>query len=278
MEKIKTPLLLYFADYIEKETGIIYGEENAYQLENRLLEICRTLELGKLEDLFEKAKSGGIHGMTKQFLLDLSTNNETSFFRDPKVFKAFEKYMVPEAMKLPGAAGGLKVWSVASSFGQEPYSLSMLIQQLIESGIPLRGTEILTTDISHRALERVKKAIYSHLEVQRGLPANLMIKYFDKLEDDTWKIKHEISSRVSAQHLNLLNIFGVKGPYHVIFCRNVLIYQNEEKKKKIINELAKNIVPGGFFVMGAAESLFGLSDEFEQVKEEGAVFYRRLVK
>lgn len=275
MEKINNPILAYFADYIERETGIVYGEENSYQLENRLNDICRAIDVPNLEALFKLAQEGGLHGIKKQFILDTATNNETSFFRDPKIFKAFEKFILPEALKL-SQIGDLRIWSVASSFGQEPYSLAMIIQQQQEQGIiSLRSAEIFTTDISHRALERVNAGVYSHLEVQRGLPANLMIKYFEKQPDDSWKLKSEIKNRVKARHMNLLNISGIHGQFHVIFCRNVLIYQTEAKKKEIVANLAKFLPQGGFFVLGAAESMFGVSDAFEQVSYESALFYRK---
>ncbi len=275
MEKIKTPILLYFANLIEKETGIIYSQENSYQLENRLLEICKALEIETLENLFKLAQDGGIQGMKKQFLMDVATNNETSFFRDSKTFKAFEKFMVPEWLCKKKEGQQLRIWSVASSFGQEPYSLSMLVQEMVESGMKLNSAEILCTDISDRALKRVKNATYSHLEIQRGLPANLMVKYFEKTSDDSWKVKSEITQRVTSQPMNLLNIYGIRGLYDIVFCRNVLIYQNEEKKKEIIENLSAFIPSGGYFIMGAAESLFGLSDKFNQVSYESAIFYQR---
>lgn len=275
MEKIKTPLLAYFADYIQKETGIIYSEDNAYQLENRLSEICRALSLATIEELFQQCKDGCLSSVGKQLLLDTATNNETSFFRDPKIFKAFEKFMVSEVRKIAGPVESLKIWSVASSFGQEPYSLSMILEQLIEEGQPLKGAEIFTTDISKRALERVNKAVYSQLEVQRGLPANLLLKFFDKIELEQWQLKPQITNRVSTQHMNLLNIRGVQKKFHVIFCRNVLIYQNEEKKREIIENLSQYLHPGGFFVLGAAESLIGLTDKYDQELYDNAVFYRK---
>jgi chemotaxis protein methyltransferase CheR len=275
MEKIKSPILAYFADYIEKETGIIYSEGNAYQLENRLSEIAKALSLETIEQLYELSKGSGLYGTPKQLLLDTATNNGGSFFRDPKIFKAFEKVMLPQAITLAGTFDSVKIWSVASSFGQEPYSLSMIIEQQIEEGKQLRNAEILTTDISKRALERVSKGIYSQLEVQRGLPANLLVKYFEKTDLEQWQLKPQITKRVSSQHMNLLHINSIQKKYHVIFCRNVLIYQNDLKKRQIIEQLSSYLEPGGFFVLGAAESLIGLSDKFDQEIYESAVFYKK---
>lgn len=272
MEKIKSPLLLFFADYIQREVGILYGEENAYQLENRLLEICKSLDLPSLESLHEKVKNEGLYGLSKDLLLDTATNNETSFFRDPKIFKAFEKFMIPECAK---NFKKTRTWSVASSFGQEPYSLAMILHQLSEQRQVSADSGIYTTDVSHRALKRVNEGIYSHLEVQRGLSASYLIKFFDKTNDDAWQLKPAIRAKVQSKHMNLLSISGVPGPFQIIFCRNVLIYQTEDKKKEIVRNLANHLESGGFFVMGAAESLYGLSDDFNQVVAEGAVFYQK---
>jgi chemotaxis protein methyltransferase CheR len=274
MDKLNSAILSYFADIIKKETGIIYSGDNVYQLDIRLNEICRALDLKGLEALYELSLSGGLLGTKKQLLLDTATNNETSFFRDPKIFKAFENYIIPEIQKM-GLPGSVRIWSVASSFGQEPYSLSMILQQQSELGKVTKDFEILTTDISQRALERVAAAEYSQLEVQRGLPAMLLVKYFEKIENDYWKLRPEIKNRVKSKHMNLLNIVGVSGVFNAIFCRNVLIYQNEESKKQIVAKLASFLPSGGFFILGAAESLMGISDEFEQVSFESAYFYRK---
>lgn len=272
MEKIKSPTLMYFADYIEKEVGILYGQENAYQLENRLLEICKSLNIPSLDALLEKVKNEGLFGLSKDLLLDTATNNETSFFRDPKIFKAFEKFIVPECMK---NLKKIKTWSVASSFGQEPYSLAMILQQLADEKLVPADSSIYTTDVSHKALKRVNEGTYSHLEVQRGLSASYLIKYFDKVDGDSWQLKPAIRAKVQSKHMNLLSVSGVPGPFQVIFCRNVLIYQTEIKKREIVENLSRHLETGGFFVMGAAESLYGLSDRFNQVVAEGAVFYQK---
>ncbi len=114
------------------------------------------------------------------------------------------------------------------------------------------------------------------LEVQRGLPAKLMVEYFTKDESDNWHIKDNIKNCITFKKINLLDSWGHIGPFDIIFCRNVLIYQNVENKIKIIAELAKKLNPKGYLILGAAESLFGLSNEFEQLTSDGAIFFRKL--
>ena len=267
--------LKYFADYIESELGIIYQKANYYQLEKRLTEICQNLEIPSNEALYQRAHDTGIRGHFKQLLLDLATNNETSFFRDPKIFRAIEKHILPKMLEDRAMTKPLRIWSAASSFGQEPYTLSMLFAQIEDKGKILPKIEIFASDISDRALDRAKQGRFSQLEVQRGLPAPLIIKYFKKKSDDHWHLDSQIRDRVSFRKINLLDLIGVSGKFDLILCRNVLIYQNEEKKKKILENLCRFIEDDGFLVLGGAESLLGLSDMFKQHIEDGAVFYQK---
>ena len=269
--------LKFFADYIQAELGIIYKQANYYQLEKRLVEICQNMEVPNPSELYEMAKKTGITGHFKQLLLDLATNNETSFFRDPKIFKALENHVIPRVIEGKPVTEPLRIWSAASSFGQEPYTLSMLLSEMEAKGKLLPKTEIFASDISGRALDRAKEGKYSQLEVQRGLPANFIVKYFKKKDDDYWHIDPRIRGRVSFNKVNLLELFGVPGKFDIVLCRNVLIYQNEEKKKIILDNLASFIKEGGFLILGAAESLLGLTEKFKQNIEDGAVFYQKLV-
>jgi len=267
--------LNFFASFIEKELGIVYEAANYYQLESRLKEICKNLEIEDVATLYSKAQAQGITGNFKQMLLDVATNNETSFFRDPKVFKCIEDYLIPELKKNNPATIVFRIWSAASSFGQEPYTLAMLLNEMKAKDPSLPNFEIWTTDISKAALERAKTGRYSQLEVQRGLPPLLLIKYFEKDADNYWTLKNDIRSKVRFEEMNLLKMDKVVGHFDFVLCRNVLIYQNEERKKKIIANIADRIKKGGFLILGASESLINLSDAFEQIVTGGAVLYRK---
>ena len=272
---LSCPILKFFALYIQKETGIIYSKDNAYQLEKRLKEICQILAVESEEALFMKATKEGIQGHFKQLLLDMATNNETLFFRDPKIFNAFERFILPQILERNPFPASIKIWSVASSFGQEPYSLAMIIQEMEDRKVLLPPVDIWTTDLSAKAINRVKLGKYSQLEIQRGLPAKMLVKYFDKTAEAEWTLKDSIKKRVRSGYMNLLNLEGIRGTFDVLFCRNVLIYQTEEKKKEILRNLTPFVAPGGFTVLGAAENLIGLSSDYQQISFEGAIFYQK---
>jgi chemotaxis protein methyltransferase CheR len=265
-------MLSFFAKLIEKELGIIYSEANLFQLQTRLEEVTKTLGLSSVDVLYTEAKHG-LSGVKLQVLLDVATNNETSFFRDRGVFDYLEAHILPEIFKKP--SGTVKIWSTASSYGQEPYSLSMLISQLAEKGIKA-PVSILATDISQRALQRAKTGRYSHLEVQRGLTAPTLLKFFKQDNEGWWKINEQEQKRVEFKTQNLLSNFSLVEQFDLVLCRNVLIYQTIESKKAIISRIARHIRPGGYFVMGTGETLMGLSDEFEFVRTGSVIIYRKL--
>ncbi len=267
--------LKYFADFIEGELGIVYGPNNYYQLEKRLSDICKSLSLKSENELWTQVNERGIKGHVRQLLLDTATNNETSFFRDPNLFEVIKKYMIPDWRKENPQNRVARVWSAASSFGQEPYSLTILFNEMMEQDRALPRFEILATDISEVALAKAKKANYSQLEVQRGLSAQRLIKYFSKKDDDYWHLNAEYRTQVQFQKLNLLDISLLPGKFDLVLCRNVLIYQNNERKKAIIKNITDKISDRGYLLLGSAESLIGLSNDFDQYLKDGAVYYQK---
>ena len=271
---MRPEILQFFAKYIETELGIVYAEHNYFQLQNRLEEIAKLLSVESVEQLYSNAKVS-ISGQFKQLLLDLATNNETSFFRDHKVFKAIEALVIPSFLQNSPAHSELRIWSAASSTGQEALSISMLIKEWnLKNGktIPF---SIIGTDISGRILIRAKEAHYSQLEIQRGLPAPYIVKYFEKNEQDRWKASPELTKHIQFRKQNLLEPFLFTKMFHVIFCRNMLIYQNVERKKEILSRLTEMLLPDGFLILGSGESLLGLSNDYQQAASEGAVVYQK---
>lgn len=267
--------LKFFADYIEKQLGIIYSDTNYFQLEHRLNDITIQLGLNDTEELWQKAKIS-IDGQFKALLLDLATNNETSFFRDSHIFQGIEHCLIPELKKSNPYLPSIRFWSAAASTGQEAYSIAMIMDQLKKANPETPEYSIFLTDYSDRVLTRAKSGKYTQLEVQRGLPAKNLITYFTKGEDSNWTINNSIKSRLSFKQLNLLDSWSFPEEFHVIFCRNVLIYQSVENKKLVVDKIHKSLAPGGFLVMGAAESLLGISNDFEQVQYQNAVYYRKI--
>ncbi len=268
-------IFLFFAKYIEAELGIVYAEHNYFQLQNRLEEIAKLLGIPDIQALYEAAQKG-ISGPFKQLLLDISTNNETSFFRDEKVFKAIETLIIQSVKEKTFNTLRLHLWSAASSTGQEALTLAIIINELKEKGIIDSSYSIVGTDISERALNKAITAEYSQLEVQRGLPTLLLLKYFKKDDRDRWTASVELTRNLQFKKLNLRDsLVPMQDGYHFILCRNVLIYQGVEGKIDIIKRISACLAPGGFFIMGAGESLLGLSNDFDQVMIEGAVLYRK---
>lgn len=266
-------ILSFFSRYIESEIGVVFAQHNAFQLQNRLEEISKLMGVPTVEKLYEQAQKG-IHGPFKQLLLDVATNNETSFFRDGKVFRAIESIVFKPAREATDLKP-IRIWSAASSTGQEALSISISItEENLKSGKQLPYS-ILGTDISERALTKARQATYSQLEVQRGMPAPLLIKYFKKTADDNWTANHSISSSIEYKKLNLKEPFRFAASFDLVLCRNVLIYQTVPQKIEVLDKIIEALAPGGYLVLGSGESLIGISDAFTTLNSDGAILYRK---
>lgn len=271
-------ILKFFADYIEANLGIVYTHTNYFQLEHRLQDISHQLGMRNIDELYSKAKVS-IEGLFKNLLLDLATNNETSFFRDIYVFKSLGKFIIPSLLQSSinesnFVAKPLKIWSAAASSGQEVYSIAMELDACKKKDPLFPEVSLFASDISDTILKRAREGVYSQLEVQRGLPVKNLIEYFEQIDSNQWRVKEFLRKQVEFRKLNLLEPWGGIGPFDVIFCRNVLIYQNVENKKRVVEQFIKVLQPGGYLVLGAAESLFGINEEFDQVTDEKAIVYR----
>ncbi len=275
MTNIAPEITKHFADLIERETGILYNSINSHLLENRLRDLAKTMGFTDVQTFWNEVKQRGLRANEREMVLDLATNNETSFFRDNEVFDFFKNEFI---LKNTKPEFPIKIWSAACSTGQEPYSLAMIFAQLKEAGTA-RNYDILATDFSERVLKQAQSGIYSQLEVQRGLPANLLVRYFEQLTSENsqlpkFKIKPDLSRNISFKRVNLLEPWLHKGPFDIIFCRNVLIYQDVNNKRQVISKLASILAPGGYLVLGGAESLLGLSNDFEMQIFGKACVYR----
>jgi chemotaxis protein methyltransferase CheR len=203
-------------------------------------------------------------------VIEAMTTNETFFFRDKVPFDHFRETIMPEVIKARAGRRSVRIWCAAGSTGQEPYSLAMCLKEM---GAALTGwrVEIIATDLSQEVLEKAKAGIYSQFEVQRGLPIQMLMKYF-KQTGETWQINPELRAMIQHRQLNLLHDFGQLGTFDVIFCRNVLIYFDQDTKVNIFNRLARQIEPDGFMVLGAAETVVGLTDTFRPIPEKRGLY------
>ncbi len=266
------PALLFFAKYIETELGIVYSEHNFFQLQRRLEEIAH-IKNCSVPELHAQAQSG-ISDSLKRLILDTATNNETSFFRDPRVFKAIESVVLSN---FPNGEQ-LKVWSAASSTGQEALSIAMLIHEFARKrSVPIKFS-ILASDISERVLEIAKKATYSSLEISRGLEPSHLERYFLKNDQDKWVAASSLTQHIEYKKVNLKSPFTALSKFHVIFLRNVLIYQSVKGKKEILSRILGQLEPNGLLILGTGETLIGISTDFEQVNCEGTTLYRGISK
>jgi chemotaxis protein methyltransferase CheR len=261
----------FFADYIFDKTGITYTEKDYYRLDSRFKSLLEVFELDSVDALYDKYKSG-ISPDMHAVLINFSTNNETFFFRDNKPFKVLTKVMMPE-LKEMYTMGNINLWSCASSTGQEALSILMQLSDKDPEGF--KRIQIDGTDISKEALEKARKGIYTGLDIQRGLPITTLMKYFEQQEDENWKVSSDLLNKIRYGEFNLLTDRFKENHYHIIFCRNVLIYQTKENKEAILRNLYNALRPGGFMVLGSGESLIGMKLDFDKETHDGLTVYRR---
>jgi chemotaxis protein methyltransferase CheR len=260
----------FFSKFIEKETGIIYQDSNLYQLKNRLEEIVKNENLASIDELANKFQGTEINISLKQKLLDHATNNETIFFRDPNYFTAIENFILTEVLlEFPSE---IKIWSAAASTGQEALSIAMTLDEL-SSKVGLPPYSIIATDISERAISKAKSGLYTDFEMKRGLSPERRNKYFIQ-KDDSWQVKKQLHSKIEFKCNNLLRP-TVLGTFHIILCRNVLIYQKIENKKIVIERLLNKLEPNGGLLLGVGETMLGIKDKVESQMIGNVVFYKK---
>jgi len=258
----------YLRKFLKDNSGLDLSADKQYLIESRLLPLARKAGLSGIAELVQKLQGGARQLITD--VVEAMTTNETFFFRDKVPFDHFRDHIMPEIIKARAGRRSVRIWCAAGSTGQEPYSLAMSLKEM---GAALTGwrVEIIATDLSQEVLEKAKAGIYSQFEVQRGLPIQMLMKYF-KQTGETWQINPELRAMIQHRQLNLLHDFAQLGTFDVIFCRNVLIYFDQETKINIFNRLARQIEPDGFLVLGAAETVVGLTDTFRPIPERRGLY------
>jgi len=265
---VNQPDYEYLRKLLKDNSGLDLSADKQYLIESRLLPLARKAGLADISELVQKLK-GGSSVIVGQ-VVEAMTTNETFFFRDKVPFDHFRESIMPEIIKARGNRKSIRIWCAAGSTGQEPYSLAMCVKEMSAALTGWR-VEIVATDISQEVLEKSKAGIYSQFEVQRGLPIQMLVKYF-KQNGDLWQINPEIRAMVQHRQLNLLHDFSQLGAFDIIFCRNVLIYFDQDTKINIFARLAKIMEPDGFLVLGAAETVVGLTDVFKPFPERRGLY------
>ena len=258
----------YLRKLLKDQSGLDLSADKQYLIESRLLPLARKSGVPGISELVQKMKAGSASLVTQ--VVEAMTTNETFFFRDKVPFDHFRQLIMPEILKARASRKSVRIWCAAGSTGQEPYSLAMCLKEM---GAALAGwrTEIIATDLSQEVLEKSKAGIYSQFEVQRGLPIQMLVKYF-KQTGEFWQINPDIRSMVQHRQLNLLHDFSQLGTFDVIFCRNVLIYFDQDTKINIFNRLHRATEPDGFLALGAAETVVGLTEAFKPYPERRGLY------
>ncbi|GJL84295.1 MAG: chemotaxis protein methyltransferase [Micavibrio sp.] len=258
-----------YRDLLKERSGLVLTQDKAYLVESRLGPVAKKWEFASLE-----AMTGALQAVPDKNLvndiIEAMTTNETSFFRDIKPFDLFRDTVLPYMLKNRVNQRKIKIWCAAASSGQEPYSLAMVTK---EQGSVFSGWDISikATDISSDILDQARNGVYSQFEVQRGLPITMLMKHFTQ-DDEKWRLNDDIRKMIQFEYFNLLDSMAALGTFDIIFCRNVLIYFDEETKAQIFEKMSKIIAPDGFLFLGGAETVLGITDTFKPVKEKRGLY------
>jgi len=261
----------YISDMVRIRSAIVLEAGKEYLVEARLAPLVRELGLESIGALVTKLRQG--NGGLAEKVTEAMTTNETSFFRDVAPFQALRTSVLPSLVETRKVQRSLRIWCAASSSGQEPYSIAMTIEDAFPQ---LRdwNLQIVATDLSPAMVERGRSGVYKALEVNRGLPAPMLIKYFTKVGVD-YELKPEIRSMVDFSELNLIGAWPAFPTFDIVFLRNVLIYFDVENKRTIFGRVKRLLAPDGFLFLGAAETTMNIDDGFERLPIERAGCYRR---
>jgi chemotaxis protein methyltransferase CheR len=259
----------FFRKLLKDRSGLVLSPDKQYLVESRLLPVARRSGLAGLSELAQKLKGPNAEPHIVE-VVEAMTTNESFFFRDKIPFDHFRDTIVPALMAARVMQRRIRIWCSASSSGQEPYSLAMLLKEMAQALVGWR-IDIVATDISNEVLEKAKSGIYSQFEVQRGLPIQMLVKYFTQV-GETWQIAPDIRAMVSFRPLNLLHDFAHLGMFDLVFCRNVLIYFDQPTKVSVLDRLARITERDGYLVLGAAETVVGLTDSFRPVADRRGLY------
>jgi chemotaxis protein methyltransferase CheR len=249
----------YLRKFLKDRSGLDLSSDKQYLVESRLIPLARKAGLPGIDELVAQIK-GGSAAIAAE-VVEAMTTNETFFFRDKLPFDHLREAIIPELLQARAGRRSLRIWCAASSTGQEPYSIAMCLKEM---GAQLSGwrIEIIATDLAHSVLEKSRAGIYSQFEVQRGLPIQMLVKYFKQI-GELWQLNADIRAMIQFRQLNLLQDFSHLGTFDVVFCRNVLIYFDQDTKVSVFKRMAKAMEPDGFLALGAAETVVGLTDAFK---------------
>jgi chemotaxis protein methyltransferase CheR len=260
----------FLQDYVYRQSGIVLDGDKRYLLEARLMPIAQRIGLASLNDLCTTLAGPSADAVLQRQVVEAMTTNETFFFRDPVQYEALRSVVIPSLIELRQDTRKMSFWSAASSAGQEAYSLAMM---LLEMGLGDWKIKIQGTDLSTQMAERARAGKYLQIEVNRGLPVSYLVKYFTRASLE-WQLKDEVRRMVDFSTFDLRRSMSARGPYDVVFCRNVLIYFDVESKRKILDEIHGTLFRGGHLLLGGSETTLNLTNRYERRIIGQTVLYR----
>jgi chemotaxis protein methyltransferase CheR len=262
--------------YIYEISGIYLDESKKYLLETRLNTVAEEQGCASFQDFFKKAKADASKSIERK-IIDAISTNETLFFRDSGPFQLLQHKIFPELIdarsgKAPQLKTNLKIWSAASSTGQELYSVAIVLQELL-GDMSKYSIKLLGTDISDAAVSQASSGKFNKFEIERGLARDKLAKYFS-VAGQTWKINDQIRAMVNFRKFNLMTPFIGLGKFDIVLCRNVAIYFTLEDRKKLFNKIADVLEPDGYLIIGSTESLTGICPRFIPKRHLRSIFYQ----
>jgi chemotaxis protein methyltransferase CheR len=256
---------------LREQSAIVLDDDKQYLVEARLAPLVRERQLGSIGDLVAQLRKASANGLSRQ-IVEAMVTTETSFFRDHQPFETLRKTVLPELIERRRAERTLNIWCAASSSGQEPYSLALLIREHFPQLLGWK-IKLLASDLSREMTTRAREGRYSQFEVNRGLPAALLVKYFEQ-HGTTWQLSPTIRAMVDYQEINLAETWPWLPPMDLVMLRNVMIYFGIETKKAILSKMGRLLRSDGYLVLGGAETTFNLDDSYRRVEALKAGFYQ----
>ena len=263
----------FMRGFLKERSGLTLGDDKSYLLESRLTPVARKQGFKDLEELIDKVKIGNDSALASS-VTEAMTTNESFFFRDQKPFDLFRDTVIPYILEARAEGKKFRIWSAAASSGQEPYSIGMILR---EQAVKFAGWsyDIVGTDLSTEIINKATNGVYSQFEVQRGMPIQLLVKYFDKVGDQ-WQIKPDLQAMVQFKVFNLLHDLSSLGKFDVVFCRNVLIYFDQPTKKMVLENIAKLMPDDAFLFLGGAETVLGITEQFAPIPGLRGIYKKNL--
>lgn len=260
----------FLATMLKSRSGLSLTPDKVYLIESRLLNLIKSTGTNDLAGLIGRLRTTNDKTIENE-IVQAMTVNESMFFRDTKPFEQIRKTVLPMILQANATKKHIRIWSAACSSGQEPYSLAIC---LLEDAAKYPGVtfEIVATDLSLKILEKAKSGQYTQFEVQRGLPIQMLIKYFTQKEGNMWEVQPKLKSMVRFEPHNLMQDGMRFGKFDIILCRNVLIYFDEATKSGVLNRMASQMNPPGVLFLGSAETVLGLTEKFKPMENERGVY------